>query len=218
MMTHRIIPRQANFKTLNPCITSPNEDLIKVPTTNEEWTPGKRGRLVALVNNYGAAGSNAAIVLRQHVGANESRKTLFAKHTYPILLAAKTHKSLRAYLASLKALKVDDGEDPSKLVVSQLAHAINRRSNPAFEYRLALQAHDAESWNAAIHSAVASPTRTQLAPQKPVVLCFGGQTGKRPRISRNLYESCAPFRKHLVCCVQAAPGGYSLTPNPGCLR
>ncbi|KAI7785801.1 hypothetical protein LA080_005918 [Diaporthe eres] len=200
MMTHRIIPRQANFKTLNPCITSPNEDLIKVPITNEEWTPGKRGRLVALINNYGAAGSNAAIVLRQHVGANESRKTLFTKHTYPILLAARTHKSLLAYLASLNDLKVDDGEDPSKLVVSQLAHAINRRSNPAFEYRLALQAHDAESWNAAIHSAVAPPTKTQLAPQKPVVLCFGGQTGKHPRISRNLYESCAPFRKHLDAC------------------
>lgn len=196
MMQHRVIPRQANFKKLNPKISTSDGDLITIPSKNTPWISGARGGLVALVNNYGAAGSNAAIVLREHQDKTPAKATPTAQSHYPVLIAAKTENSLLAYLRALHGLDISGEEDDSKLAVSQLGPAVTLKANPAFEYRAAFHANDAVSWKAALSSA--SPVRIQPQLRRPVVLCFGGQTGRDVAFSSDLYLSCPSLRKHLV--------------------
>ncbi|KAI9933738.1 hypothetical protein MW887_004810 [Aspergillus wentii] len=58
MIQHRTIPKLASFKLLNPKIPPLGSDQVVIPTQTQGWESATR---TALINNYGAAGSNVAI-------------------------------------------------------------------------------------------------------------------------------------------------------------
>jgi len=60
MMQYREIPRQANFTSLNPKIDAFTESRMAIPTITRHWDSVF---YAACVNNYGAAGSNAAALV-----------------------------------------------------------------------------------------------------------------------------------------------------------
>lgn len=108
MMQHHIIPKQANFVSLHPRIKTSPLDRITVPKATQPWTAKRH---VALVNNYGAAGSNAALLLRSYSSPQPSSNVAATSAVedrappsafYPILLSAKTPNHLRAYIDKLK--------------------------------------------------------------------------------------------------------------------
>ncbi|KAF9077256.1 hypothetical protein BDP27DRAFT_1441966 [Rhodocollybia butyracea] len=64
MLKHRRIPPQVSFSQLNPLIDPLESDAIVINRTSVQWEPSSKGHgRVALLNNFGAAGSNAALVL-----------------------------------------------------------------------------------------------------------------------------------------------------------
>lgn len=205
MMQNRMIPKQANFSTINPRIkASPR---IIVPKTSRPWSLRRR---VALVNNYGAAGSNAVLLIRSpsdSKASSQSRREALAPETdFPIVLSAKTASSLQAYMAALH-LKLSDLGTSS---FASLANKIARRHNPSFEYRAAFAATGPEDALSALTTNMQSHTRTTKV---PVVLCFGGQTGRHVTVSKELYNSSDLFRSHLVSstCPVLAPYCTTLT-------
>ena len=90
MMDRGVIPKLASHNTLNPKIPSLETHHMMIP---RELTPWKAPFKAALVNNYGAAGSNGAMVVCQP----PIRKT---KHTalkkVPVLVSALSAQSLVA--------------------------------------------------------------------------------------------------------------------------
>ena len=200
MMQQKTIPKQANFTSLNPRIRTWPLDKIKVPKDTQSWTPD---RLVALVNNYGAAGSNVSIAIRAHEDAPLSSKGAFSGSqnphpcvTYPVFLSAKSADSLRTYMDTLKsyALKAETS-------FGSLAYNISRRQNASFEYKAAFVATDSKDFISTIESTSTriegNITRTE---KRPVVLCFGGQTGRSVTLSKDLFESSDLLQNHLVSC------------------
>ncbi|KAK5995383.1 Non-reducing polyketide synthase andM [Cladobotryum mycophilum] len=199
MMHHGIIPKQANFTTLSPRINSSLLDRIEVPKVTQPWIVERQ---VALVNNYGVAGSNAAIVLREHASGSRTSQSPLSKTLalYPILMSAKSVKSLHSYTHALEKYLTST----SKLDFAHFAYNVNRRQNPSFEHRFALTSLDAEHLifelkEKQVNSSNSLPQKGKL----PVVLCFGGQTGRRVFLPRELYESCDILRKHLDDCNSA---------------
>lgn len=198
MMQYKTIPKQANFDSLNPSIKVSTSDRITVPKATQLWTAQRR---IALVNNYGAAGSNVAIVLREHLEAPLSSietpsgvRDLPSSAVYPILLSAKSANSLRSYMNALKLYlpKVETS-------FGNIAYNIVRRQNSSLEHRIAFTAVDAESFISFLSSPTLSMNGTTPPTGKcPVVLCFGGQTGRSVIISRDLYNRCDLLRNHLV--------------------
>lgn len=202
MMQHRLIPIQANFRTLNPRISTSSADKMTVPQETQPWIPGSNGRLVALVNNYGAAGSNAAIVVHEYINQKttvvESMATPEKSISYPILVAAKSHQSLVSYLDALRSVRIARQDDTNGIPTGNLSQAVNLRQNVSFKHRAAYTFHDANSWQESLEKASQfSEEETDL--RKEVVLCFGGQTGKRSALSRTLYEHSELLRHHVVC-------------------
>ena len=198
MMQHKTIPKQANFVSLNPRIKVSPSDRITVPKATQSWTAQRQ---VALVNNYGAAGSNVAIALRGHTDTPLSSKRapsgvrdLLPSTVYPILLSAKSANSLQSYMNALKLYlpKVETS-------FGNVAYNIARRQNPSFEHRAAFTAVDAESFISLLNSTSARTDGTTVRREKsPVVLSFGGQTGCSVTVSRELYDGCDLFRNCLV--------------------
>ncbi|KAK2029121.1 hypothetical protein LX32DRAFT_617722 [Colletotrichum zoysiae] len=204
MMQHQTIPKQANFSRLNRTIKVLPGDAndVVVPESTLAWTTTTTTeRRAALVNNYGAAGSNAAILVRQHTPAPSTRQSISSpvssSTAYPIALSAKSETSLRSYMDVLKGFLLDRDEDGNpRRPLASVAYHIARAHNPAFDRRVAIVAHDAQDAAAAL--ATASPA--VVAAKKPVVLCFGGQTGRTVSVSKALYDDSDLFKSHLDKC------------------
>jgi acyl transferase domain-containing protein len=192
MIQHGVIPKQANFMTLNPQIKTSATDKITVPNDTRPWTPSMR---IALVNNYGAAGSNATIVVREHAADLMSRQasngvvSWSSSASYPILLSAKSTESLQMYTAALKSYVPNDRES-----LKNMAYSIARRQNPSLEHRTSFTISEPADLLSGLEKAVAKKCNGRY----PVVLCFGGQTGRSISLSRELYDASKLFRHHLV--------------------
>ncbi|KAK4640000.1 Type I Iterative PKS [Podospora bellae-mahoneyi] len=156
MMHHKTIPPQAGFDTLNPRITTTPADKIIIPKVAQPWSPVHRR--VALVNNYGAAGSNAAILVREYEEP-ASQSVLSAPTTYPILLAAKSPNHLQSMIAALKSWT------PLPASFGDIAYNINKSQNPQFPHRLALTARSHDDMVACLETTAASMPTTQLPDQ-----------------------------------------------------
>ncbi|KAI0378532.1 hypothetical protein F5Y04DRAFT_272492 [Hypomontagnella monticulosa] len=214
MMQHDKIPKQANFTRLNPKIPALGPDKMAIAAEARPWRTSTRR--AALVNNYGAAGSNAAIVLREYrpaLTAQEATGTLPVDSAteFPIFLSAKTPESLREYSATLKKF-ID--RNPS-ITLGDVAYNLARKQNRTLEY--------ASTWTVSSLStlkqdleAISSGTRPILQRSvdkkkkaatlpwpTPVVLCFSGQTGRSIYLSKDVVHSLPLLRVHLESCDEA---------------
>jgi len=109
MLRHRTIPRQILFKNLNPKIAPLELDHIIISTHQIPWLPSEDGcTRVALLNNFGAAGSNAALILEEYSNARPPTPTP-TEVAYVFGISAKTERSLgilrSRFLTCFKALK-----------------------------------------------------------------------------------------------------------------
>ncbi|KAG7122861.1 Orsellinic acid synthase armB like protein [Verticillium longisporum] len=96
MMKHETIPRQGSFQTLNPRLTSlANEHNLVVPNSPRKWTRTKGHPRRALLNNFGAAGSNAALILEEAPReASPTRVPISQRSQHLLTMSAKSAKAL----------------------------------------------------------------------------------------------------------------------------
>ncbi|KAI0389474.1 hypothetical protein F5Y17DRAFT_472905 [Xylariaceae sp. FL0594] len=188
MMQRGAIPTQANFTTLNPKIPESMARKICVPTETRPWEASPK---VALVNNYGAAGSNAAILIREYEAVALLPES-YPGGTFPITLAARSEESLGRYVDSLRSYLVNQ-----RPLVPLVAQNISRRVNPKLLHRTAFSVSTLDGLIEALQEDV---TVAIVEPARPAILCFGGQTGQMVCVSRALYEGSDFFRKHLDDC------------------
>ena len=191
MLQKKKIPRHVNFNTLNPKIPPLELDKLAIPTETVLWNAPFRA---ICISNYGAAGSNGALVLRE---APESPKMIIEHSPLRcqlITISAHLAEALQVYCDQLLQYLADISEKDFPDVAYKLA----RMQNPAHKYRLSFITH---SINELRSSLVAQKhlTATPLSPAtpNPVVLCFGGQLKSSIGISKKLYDSTLLFRHHL---------------------
>ena len=202
MIQHEAIPPQANFKTLNPKITSPTLDRMVIPRCPQPWEQGPK---IAFINNYGAAGSNACLVVTDYHEENtlshEPLSTRSFSLRYPVFISAKSPDALLRYSKALRnymlqqALK--DDELPS------LAYNLAVHQNRFFGYSLAMTVEDVADLTEqlAVAGNESVKSRAQISyNDKPIVLVFGGQGGDFGGLDDNIYYGSTLFRNHLDHC------------------
>ncbi|OTB18660.1 hypothetical protein K445DRAFT_363971 [Daldinia sp. EC12] len=211
MMQHGTIPKQPNFTRLNPKIPALEPDKMAIAAQARPWHASSRR--AALINNYGAAGSNAAIVVREYRRSPVTEDVISqlpenAKIEYPIFISAKTPESLRAYSAALKTFL--DRNPSTKL--GDVAYNLARKQNRTLEYASTWTTSSLPAFRQDLE-AVASGSRpiSQRSADKkkktastqwpaPVVLCFGGQTGRSIYLSQDLVQNTPLLQLHLETC------------------
>ncbi|OHW94719.1 polyketide synthase protein [Colletotrichum incanum] len=201
MMQHRMIPKQANFTLLNRNIQEVPRDNLIVPKSTIPWTAEKR---VALVNNYGAAGSNAALLIREYT--TETPECAEPPSTvYPILLSAKSEISLNSNAEALKRFLLKQN-----ISLGSVAYNVAVAHNSAFDRRIGFCANGCESASSTLERL----SSTTVNARKPVVLCFGGQNGRTVSVSKELYNHCDLFKSHLDKCDNVCRTlGFSIFPD-----
>ncbi|KAI1390570.1 uncharacterized protein F4822DRAFT_436419 [Hypoxylon trugodes] len=212
MMQHGIIPKQPNFTQLNPKIPALEPDKLAIASQVRSWHTTTRR--TALINNYGAAGSNAAIVVREYrpgLAAQDAIDTVSHNNPieYPIFLSAKTAESLRAYGTALKSFL---DRNPS-IALGDVAYNLACKQNRSFEYTSSWTTTNLPSLRQELEAIVSgarpllqrsTKKKTDTSPwPTPVVLCFSGQAGRSICVSRELVQSSTLLRTHLESCDEA---------------
>ncbi|KAH9212549.1 putative polyketide synthase [Leptodontidium sp. 2 PMI_412] len=200
MMQHGKIPAQANHTQMNPNICVSESDKMAIPRTNQSWDACTR---VACVNSYGAAGSNAAVIVRQiassfpmcpgRITHSNSRLS-----TYPLFISAASANSLLMFCKKLLTWLSDiEAERDTEILVSDLGFNLADRANHSLPYTFSATVKDNRDFKDKLMAAVAGTSFITLPDPKPVVLVFGGQESDFIGLSEDIYLSSVIFRYHL---------------------
>lgn len=200
MMQYKTIPIQANFTSLNPKIPVLEPERIEIPLSTHEWDTDFQ---VACINNYGAAGSNAAMIVCQppnmasHSHSRDS-ETLTGSRI-PIFISAYSEESLKAYCVALQ--KLIPSSAATKDWLSSLAFNLADKQNRSLSHVISTTVSDLTELNSKIAAVRSGDLQPKVnAKAKPVVLCFGGQMNNVVGLSKGVYDVSKLLRLHLDNC------------------
>ena len=101
MLKHKRIPPQALLNELNPAICDLVADGTVISTEALDWMPPRGKRRTALLNNFGAAGSNAALLIQEHDNTRKQRPGLGDAITHVFGCSARNAELLQQLRESL---------------------------------------------------------------------------------------------------------------------
>lgn len=206
MMQHKAIPMQASFTKLNPAIASLRPSNMTIPTSTRSWN---ENFLAACVNNYGAAGSNAAMIVCQPPaetaisdgGSTGFQTTLRPK--YPMFISAQSPASLQRYCLALKGFIAQKSSLTSEKLLASIAFNLAYRQNHSLAYVVTATAASLAELDDQL-SVVASESNKSEShiktEAKPVVLFFAGQTSNSISFCEQAYHDSLLIHFHLNQC------------------
>ena len=212
MIQEGAIPPQASFKTLNPAIKVLPTDRMHISTSLIPWKADYRA---ALINNYGASGSNASMVITEAPDARRTRKSLTSTELVklPFWFSGLDDRSLRAYVTVLRKYLKRKSESGESISLPDLAFNLARQSNRSLGRSLLLSCRSEDELDqqlAAYDKGEVIPSSIDSPEPKSLILCFGGQVSKQIGLDRRAYEDITIFRKYLdqcnSCCVSLGIG------------
>ncbi|EXJ91405.1 hypothetical protein A1O1_04517 [Capronia coronata CBS 617.96] len=199
---------QASFQSLSPKIPALEPDNLCIPTSNRTLPID---RLTACINNYGAAGSNAAMILLEgprkenpvHDVVDSSIGSILRR--YPVQITASSVASLLAYCRELNKFCEEKLLPSSEAqLLADLAFRLARRQNQELGYMLNLTASTIGDLQSQLQrQSEGFNTIMQRPKAKATVLCFGGQVSDCIALSKRIWEQSALLRSHLNACDNA---------------
>lgn len=221
MIQKKTIPPQASYESQNPHLNATAEDKMEIKTKLTSWTEEYRA---ALINNYGASGSNASAVITE---APRLLKATAENSTpavdYPFHIFGKDDRALREYCSKLaKSVQAKGLNDQS---ISDLSFNVTRQSNPTLDRAVVFTSRSPKDLVEKLNSFSAGDVdvaATVVQPaSRPVVLCFGGQISTYVGLSREVYDNVKVLASYLnqcdhVCrsigCESIFPGIFQRSP------
>ncbi|KAL4882439.1 hypothetical protein BJY04DRAFT_217349 [Aspergillus karnatakaensis] len=216
MIYHGQIPPQPGFCLLNPNIKPQPDDHIEIAMELEPWQAEFRA---ALINNYGACGSNASMIITQGPQHKlEPSKTSFLSEVpLPFRLCGLDMSRLQAYASRLRQFL--SKQDPVHSTwLPTVSFNTARQSNPNLEYQYIFRAKSIIELNAMLAALEKGDDKYVVRRKKhprPVILCFGGQVSRFVGLEKSTYHALPLLRLNLDACddVLAEIGQKSIYPG-----
>ena len=204
MVQEGAIPPQASFDKINPSIKASPSDNVEITTSLKPWEVKFRA---ALINNYGASGSNASMVVTQAPKCDPLAVRNLVIHSsgtrHPFWFCGFDDQSLRTYFARLRQFLRNKTVSAKNLSIANLAFNVSRQSNRILGRGLIFSCNsikELERKLEAFENGDKSVSSTARQLPRPVVLCFGGQTSTFVGLDRDVFESAKILRSHLDQC------------------
>lgn len=200
MLQKTSIPPQVGFETMNPAIKATPADKMEISTKMKPWQADFRA---ALINNYGASGSNASVVVME---APQSQLPPSKSHSlpmsalkyHPFWFSALDQASLQAYctafLSYLRSI-------PRSMPLSDLSFNLSTQSNRSLAQNLIFSCGAMEELEETLRRFQSGHSfSTARRSERPVILCFGGQVSTSIGLNLGLFENVTVLRVHLDEC------------------
>lgn len=201
MIQEGFLPPQASFDTINPSLKASQSDKIEILTSIKPWDVDFRA---AIINNYGASGSNASMVVtqapRHDLGPVRNSLMHTSGTVHPFWFCGHDEQSLRVYSARL--LQFLQSKQSANLSIPNIAFNVSRQSNRSLGHALIFSCSSIDEMKEKLTAFEGDRSVSSIARQcpRPVVLCFGGQVSTYIGLNRQIYESVMILRSHLDKC------------------
>ncbi|RYP10954.1 hypothetical protein DL765_007957 [Monosporascus sp. GIB2] len=217
LMIHEsaIVP-QASHTTLNPALHAMPSDKIEIPTRLKPWEANFKA---ALINNYGAAGSNASMVVTEAPIRRTPSASSLADSArslrQPFWFCGTDNRSLEAYVSRFLSFLRLKKFSARHVSLPSLSFNVARQSNRSLGRALIFHADSSQDLEARLNSFCRGEVAALdvAKPPRPIILCFGGQVSTFVGLSRQVAEQTTILKKHLdqcdlVCKSMGLPGIY----------
>ena len=196
MLQHRTIPRLISLVDLNPGISELAADHTLIDTESRQWNPACEGLpRMALLNNFGAAGSNCTLLLQEYVPPATLEESPPSAIPYVFGLSAKTE----AALVSIRLRVVDwlNSADTQHASLGDIAYSLTARRQ-IYEHRVSLTARTRQEL---VENLLSHPSSTRVSRKNGrAVFVFSGQGGQYVGMGSELYKSVPLFRDIIDQC------------------
>ncbi|KAF9631050.1 conidial yellow pigment biosynthesis polyketide synthase [Lasiodiplodia theobromae] len=196
MMQQKQIPPQASFKTLNPRLATIEQHNIVVPTTARPWhAPGHSPRR-ALLNNFGAAGSNAALIVEEYQ-APPHRNVSPVRSCHVLNISAKTSDALErlreAYCEYISRSTANSS-------LTSLCWSANARRREYDMYRISVTGSSPDELLRKLQQAECPSRWSPPQHGSANVFVFSGQGAVYPGMGAELLSTAPLFAEQVLLC------------------
>lgn len=187
------IPPHIGVKTgLNPAIPDLGKLGVIIPYEATSWGPSATRKRLAMVNNFGAAGGNTAIIIEE--AGPRPRLCEDTREAHVITVSAKTARSLSLNIGRL----VEYIKASRDLTLADVSYTLSARRRH-FEYRRPVVVTSLSDAVKQLqphidHALVQTPTSVK---RTPVAFAFAGQGTFYVGIAAQLYRDSPFFRRQL---------------------
>lgn len=199
MLEHKAIPPQASHKVWNPKIPDPSRHRMTLSKSLKTWDAPVRA---AMINSYGAAGSNAAVLCceapeQPRPDRHSLRESRHVKQ--PIILSAASVSSLRSYQNLLAKYIAKRTPQPN---IEEIAYTLSERRQRHKNFIVFEASNTAELIEMLLGDVKGQTPalEREISPRKPLVLVFGGQSKQTIGLCKDIYERFITFRTHVNRC------------------
>ncbi|KAA1469652.1 polyketide synthase [Dentipellis sp. KUC8613] len=195
MLEHRTIPRQISLKNLNPKIIALDKDHTVIDREHAPWNPSQEGLpRLAMLNNFGAAGSNGTIILEEYVPKDPSTAQPEAPAAFVVGMSAKTPEALdelrSRYMAWLKS------DASAQVSLADFAYTATARRQ-LYDHRSAVAASSKEELVEKLSTATTSVVSEHGG---KVAFVFSGQGSQYLGMGSSLYKTVPAFKRTVDEC------------------
>ncbi|TRM61572.1 hypothetical protein BD626DRAFT_570776 [Schizophyllum amplum] len=205
MMQRKKITPQISLNILNPRIEPLAGSGMEISKDMADWHVDRGVSRVAVVNNFGIAGSNATLLVEEYIPPSAAATAEDdVGRVFVCGLSAKTGSQLEERRSALLRWLQDPVNE--SLALSDVAYTLTARSQ-IYPHRLAVYASSRDELCARLGEA----SEVKVSDQKqPIVFVFSGQGGQYIGMGKQLYETSPVFRRVVDDC-ESALLGYGLT-------
>ena len=197
MLRQQQIPPQAGLQILNPRVASSTQYNLTIPTEMQPWPMIGCAPRRALLNNFGAAGSNAALILEEY--NEEPKEDTPQRSAYIFIISAGTDVGLerlrKRYIDWLL-------ENPDADIRNICYTATARRQR--YDYLISIVCKSSQDLCAKLNQ-LQKPTRTKSGIKSfaaPMIFVFSGQGASYHGMGKELLITSPIFRNSVLECDQ----------------
>lgn len=189
-LANKQLPPQPRFGELNPEI--PWDDFpIALPQQLSSWNSERR---LAIVNSFGASGTNATLVVEEAPAVKPQQELAVAPQAAVFALSAKSQQSLASIASSLREFVAGSDCD-----LQQLAWSFNT-ARPAFNYRLPIVANSKEALLEALAAGTTAANNVGSNANLRAAFLFTGQGSQFLGMGAELYAAQPIFKAAVDRC------------------
>ncbi|PQK16682.1 hypothetical protein BB8028_0006g10010 [Beauveria bassiana] len=215
MTRNGYIPPQVSLKTLNPRIRPLGVDGAAINANGTEWPrAGPKKARMSMLNNFGAGGSNAAVIIGEHLSQDESKaQPACGATTFVCGVSAKNDRALAKLQETVADYLTSAGQSRKPPSLADVCATLTSRRQ-MYSHRVAVVASSLEELAENLRSATSSHNVSKSSCEAPeAVYIFSGQGSQYLGMGRELIEQYEDFAHTVNVC-----DGWLVKNNyPSCL-
>ncbi|KDQ09291.1 hypothetical protein BOTBODRAFT_148243 [Botryobasidium botryosum FD-172 SS1] len=195
MLHHGTIPAQISLKRLNPRIPDLSIDNTRITKENTPWLPSdKSSTRIALLNNFGAAGSNTALILEE--APVSTREGAVHEVTSLVLGISAASEDAAVRLRDQYVRYLQSADLPDLRSLRDFTYTATARRQ-LYPHRISVSAQSKAGLISSLEQA--RPSRP-LSSAGKTVFVFSGQGGQYIGMGKELYSTLPTFRRIVDDC------------------